>query len=208
MGGKPVSSESGRGGNGRAAGTRAGSRRISGKEKFVSEKTYDDGTQTTLFRYANNKSLQILWNDKGWPEIALPLAAEGEITVTLIDGTIHTLHPGENTTTLSVGLDLLLLAYTSSDPLPETLGTPAATWSDLPEGISAKNESQLPVTTISGSAPNTIAPPGWTVSTGKPGFLTITPPSSTAAREIPFTLTLGLENKPTGLLHRRLPISR
>ena len=175
-------------------------------KKFVSEKSYPDGTQATLFRNAKNETLQILWNEKGWVDVSLPLAAKGEITLTRIDGTLTTLQPDENGTTISIGKDPLLLTYTSTASLPEKIGTPAATFTDLPATISASGETPIRYAPGVGNTVESLLPPLWTAAVDGLGRFIITPPLATKAREVPLSILLFRDGKITGQIHRRLPV--
>ena len=176
-------------------------------KKFVTEKQYDGGISAFLFRDRENRSLQVLWKDKGRADVAVPLAGVKEIQVIRIDGSRRTLNADGKAITLTIGEDPLLLLYDGGDKtLPPSLGVPLAKLDAPPSALQRGTANTLTVT-FNEAPPDLIAPPFWTVSKSpvekKSVSFTATPPTASSAREGDFTIRLG----DRGELYFRAPFS-
>ena len=80
-------------------------------KKFVAQKTYEGGVSTFLFRDRDNRSLQVLWKDKGRADIFLPLPGVGKVTLIDIDGRRSELNARQKGLTLTAMEDPVLLLY-------------------------------------------------------------------------------------------------
>jgi len=173
-----------------------------GIKKFVEEKTYDGDIRSFLFRDRDGKSLQFLWKNEGYDDVTIPLAGVGKVQLIRVDGTLSQLDAGNESLTLSIGEDPILLTYDGGGALSPKLEKAATRFGAVPAAISPISDSKLTVTKTSGTATKVIAPPMWKISDD----LTLTPPASTAARELPITVTLTEKGRVSGELHRRVPV--
>ena len=132
-------------------------------KKFIAEKQYHGGIGAFLFRDRENRSLQVLWKDKGRADVAVPLAAKA-VQMIRIDGRRRTLNADGKSITLTVGEDPLLLLYEGGEStLPPSLGAPLAKIEAPPSTLQRGAASTLTVT-FNEAAPELIAPPFWTVA--------------------------------------------
>ena len=169
-------------------------------KKFVAEKQYDDGIHAFLFRDRENRSLQVLWKDKGRADVAVPLAGVKEVQVIRIDGSRRALNAEGKAVTLTIGEDPLLLLYDGGEgALPAALAAPRAR---LEAAHSVGNGFTFKVTGENERA-EFVAPKFWDVKKTPFGFTT-TPPPGSAVRETDFTVTLGGQ---AGELYFRAPLA-
>ncbi|WAC19922.1 hypothetical protein OVA24_00835 [Luteolibacter sp. SL250] len=173
-----------------------------GIKKFVAEKTYDGGVQAFLFRDRDGKSLQFLWKESGDADLDIPLEGVGAVKLVRVDGTTSVLDAGGKALTLSLGADPILLVYDGGGELAATLGKGGTGFGEVPSSVSRAAETQIPVTLSSGVTTKVIVPPGWKTA----GNLTLTPPATTAVRELPVTIVLEKDGRVSGELHRRIPV--
>jgi len=181
-------------------------------KKFVDEQTYD-GTQATLFRDRDGRSLQILWNDKSRQEVSVPLAGVKTVDVLRIDGSKRTLSVDGGAVTLSVAEEPLLLMYDGGpEKLPASLGKPAATLSASVKAMPVGGTVELTVAAQDASGVKLVTPLNWQVreskSAGEVRFLA-TSPADSALHSADFVVRLeNADGKRVGELYQRVPISR
>lgn len=119
-----------------------------------------------LFQDRDQRSLQVLWKDKGRADIALPLPGVAQVQVIRIDGSRRTLTVSDQRVTLTVSEDPLLLLYEGGPvPLPPALEKPAASLEAPSQAIPRNAETTLTVVVndASGAIPDLIVAPFWTV---------------------------------------------
>lgn len=187
-------------------------------KKFVDEKQYADSVRAFLFRDRDNRTLQVLWKEKGQQDAFVPLADVTDVQVIRIDGSHRSLNAGGKGLTLSLTGDPLLLLYAGgAAALPEKLESPAATLDAPPKSAARDKDTMLNVVLDKTAAlkPELIAPPFWEVKKdvaenpdGKSAFrFTVTPPKSSTVREADFIFKLNDgEGKTNGELYYRIPM--
>ena len=187
-------------------------------KKFVAEKAYPGGVRAFLFRDRDNRSLQVLWMDKGRRDVLVPLAGVGAVQAIRLDGSLRALDAGGRGLTLSLDGDPLLLLYDGGPAaLAAELEPPAAALESPPAAFARRGPTTLTVA-ASGAAADAldlIAPPFWTVKkSAAPGqggkatvTFTLTPPETTEVREVDLTVPLrGPDGRRQGELYYRAPI--
>ena len=184
-------------------------------KKFVEEKQYADAVNAFLFRDRDDRSLVILWKDKGRQDIALPLPGVKEVEVVCIDGRHSKLTVADGAVTLSASDDPLLILYSGGEKtLPAALAAPRATIKSPSVAIARGGPAKLIV--VGREDVDVHAPPFWTVAEPQPvkyadgasGLrFTITPPADTAVREAEFIITLRAAGGPCGELYYRARVS-
>ncbi len=161
-------------------------------KKFVAEKQYDGGIGAFLFRDSENRSLQVLWKDKGRADVAVPLAGVKDVQIIRIDGSRRALDAAGKSLTLTIGEDPLLLLYDGGEKtLPQTPGAPSAT---LESSLRGREITLL--AKAAGADAAMIAPPFWTVKKSPVADsagvrFTAAPPPGSTVREADFTIRLG-----------------
>jgi hypothetical protein len=178
-------------------------------KKFKEEKHYPDGLSAFLFRDRDNRTLQVLWKNKGRQDVLVPLAGVEQVQVLRIDGSRRILHAAGKGITLSITEDPLLLLYDGGAALAPTLGTPAATLQAPPRTVARRGPFTLTVALDRPSADrvNLVAPPFWTVQK-EPGkghvAFRLTPPKASSLREVDLLVTLDdAHGKRRGELYHR-----
>jgi hypothetical protein len=134
-------------------------------KKFASEKIYPDGLHDVLFQDRSQRSLQILWKDKGRQDVFIPLHGVEAVEVIRLDGSHRPLEAGGQGITLTVNEDPILLLYSGGEAaLPEKLGEPSATLENLPATVQAGATIALTVMLHSITADDLecVPPPFWT----------------------------------------------
>lgn len=178
-------------------------------KKFVGERQYENGVQAFLFRDRDGHVLQVLWMEKDRADVAIPLPGVKQVEVIRIDGGRRTLNAHENSVTLSVTTDPMLLLYDGGPAtLPEALGKPAATIEEGPKTVSRRELFKLTVAVAKplGAEVNIRTPRFWVYeggssSNGKETFRVI-PPTATEAHQVDFTVRLD----DSGELYWRAPL--
>lgn len=184
-------------------------------KKFVAEKQYEDvGVHSTLFRDRDNRSLQVLWKDKGRADVSIPLAGATDIEVIRLDGSHHPFNPGGQAVTLTVSEEPLLLLYNGGpQALPGTLGAPAIVPEAVPATILRGGSASLTVA-LNGTPASDVnlqVPMFWTAAKtaattqdGKPAVkFTVTAPAESDIRVADMALTVGADGKRSGEIYLR-----
>jgi hypothetical protein len=159
-------------------------------KKFVGEKTYAEGTQAYLFRDKDDRCMQVLWNETGRREVAIPLVGVAGVEVVRIDGRRATLTPETAGLTVSVSAEPVLLFYTQKEAsLAGALAAPTITLVEMPLPV-AKGKETAFLIRGEGLTPGTLrvdAPPSWNVSLNQKEKdmveCKLAMPEATAARE-------------------------
>ena len=182
-------------------------------KKFVTEIHHDNGIRAFLFRDRDNRTLQVLWAEKGRQDVAIPLPDVQEVDAIHIDGTHRTLTAHGKGITLGITTDPVLLLYTGGPgALPATLEPAAIRLESAPRTLSRTEPSTITVSAkgISTDAITLQAPPFWdvqkTTADAKVSFR-VTPPAGTAVREGEFTVILHAGDKVVGELPLRIPVA-
>lgn len=169
-------------------------------KKFVDEKQYPDGIRAFLFRDREGRSLQVLWKDKGRQDNAVPLTGVGTVQVIRIDGSRRALNAGGKELTLTITTDPLLLLYQGGEKaLPSKLEVAATHLFTDSESLRRGESMRLGVGLHGAEAKEVAleAPPFWKVEKSRPQnergnvYFTITPPATSAVREVDLVVTLG-----------------
>jgi hypothetical protein len=185
-------------------------------KKFFEEKTYPGGVHAFLFRDADRGCLQVLWKDRGRQDVSVPLAGVREVEVIRVDGSRRALQAAGTGVTLTVGEDPLLLQYTGEAGLAPALDEPVAALVSPPSSAPRAKAATLTVSLADGKGDDVelIAPPFWAVKKTVAGgdkptvSFTLTPPESTAVRELDITIALrGAKEKRRGELYFRGPVT-
>ncbi|MBE7464643.1 MAG: hypothetical protein HS116_14295 [Planctomycetes bacterium] len=164
-------------------------------KKFAQERVYADGTEAYLFRDAEGNCLQILWNEKAAPVVALGLPGVDRAELIRIDGSRAELKPWDGKLNVGVSNEPVLLRYLQKDgALAETLGEPAFKVAPPPKSL-AKGRTHAFVLEGAKLTPaqfRAIAPPLWktALSTKEGGGVEcrLEIPADTRAREARITL--------------------
>ena len=182
-------------------------------KKFVGQKTYNNGTSAFLFRDRDNRSLQVLWKDKGRADIWLPMPGVDKVTIIDIDGRRSELNAAGKGLALTVTEDPVLLLYEGgAGELPDKLGASPVRITSLPEGLIKGVASRLSVSFANDRTVELIGPPTWTIrnegsdGSGQSSVSTcfITVPQTSNARE--GSLVVKLKDG-SGELHARVPVT-
>ncbi|MCZ7643828.1 MAG: hypothetical protein M5U26_00860 [Planctomycetota bacterium] len=80
-------------------------------KKFAEEKQYEDGTQAFLFRNGAGQCLQVLWNERGRKDVAVPLPGVKAAEILRIDGTRTACALADGVLPASVSNEPILLLY-------------------------------------------------------------------------------------------------
>ena len=166
-------------------------------KKFTCEKQYAGGISAFLFQDRDQRSLQVLWKDKGRADVSVPLSGVQNVQVIRIDGSRHELHAGGKGITITVTEDPILLLYQGGPAtLAETLGAPAATLAAPPASIARHGATTLEVQRGAGASGEIglVAPPFWTVAkapAASAARFMLTPPTESSIREADLVFTIG-----------------
>jgi len=183
-------------------------------KKFVEEKQYAEGISAFLFRDRDGCMLQILWKDTGTQDVFVPLPGVEHVRVIRIDGSTRELQAARKGLTLSLNDDPLLLLYESKEAgLAQELGKPAARLAAASVSASRSKGVVVEVQTEEGALPVELkAPPQWTVARSSVEGaahrvrFTLTPPKSSAIRQLDLIAPLGDAASRRGELYLRLPV--
>lgn len=179
-------------------------------KKFVGERTYADGVHAFLFRDRENKSLEVLWADRGRHDVAIPLVGVGEVTAIRIDGSRRSFDAARAGVTLTVAEDPVMLLYEGGPgELPENLAAPLAKIEGAtPSKVSRKQGFEIAVKLDGATEAKLIAPPFWAVERsagdGRVAFK-ITPAADTTAHQADLTITI-VNGGGHGELYWRAPV--
>ena len=184
-------------------------------KKFVGQKSYEGGVSAFLFRDRDNRTLEVLWKDKGRADILLPMSGAGKATLIDIDGRRSELNAGGKGLTLTVTEDPVLLLYEGgAGKLPDQLQAAPVRISSIPDGLIKGVASRFTVslTDVKDRNVDLIGPPTWTIrnagsdGSGQTGVDTyfITVPETSNARE--GNLIVKLKDG-GGELHARVPVT-
>ena len=180
-------------------------------KKSVAERQYDS-IRAVLFRDAEGRCLQVLWNDGPARDVLVPLAGVADVRLVRIDGGIGQFHAGGVGLTFRIGAEPLLLLYDApAGGLAEKLGPPSASLSAVPEAMIKGGSAEVAVrlADLKASDVSLQTPPGWTValsasSGGDQGVrLRATAPRETAVREASLRVVLTREKRTVGELSFR-----
>jgi hypothetical protein len=185
-------------------------------KKFIYGKQYPGGISAFLFRDRDQRSLQVLWKDKGREDVSVPLPGVNEVQVIRIDGSRRTLHAGGKGVTLTISEDPLLLLYDGGGDLAPALGAPLASLEPPPGAVA--REVSVTVTPHSDVNLNLVAPPFWTVqkspapagSDGKSSVqFAVAAPANSSVHTADLTVTLrDADARTVGELYWRAPVAR
>ncbi len=120
-------------------------------KKFTDEKMCAGGINVILFRDSEQRSLQVVWKDKGRQDVSIPLAGVGQVQIIRMDGSRRVVGAGQKSATLSVTEDpLLLICEGGPTGLPAALeerdGNRVVEFTFTPSAASAVREADRVVT--------------------------------------------------------------
>lgn len=184
-------------------------------KRFVAERKYPGGCEAFLFTNAQNRCLQIIWNDAGKTEdVFLPLPQAHEVRVTLLDGTNVLLDARGEGVSLRIGEEPVLLTYYSPTPVlaeafAESRVQVVTELDEVIPGIPAKLVFE-PKNTDQFSF---VLPDGWRVEEQlvanlmRRVFQLTAPEDAPAGLASVYVTAAGREGLPASLLNLRLPVA-
>lgn len=188
-------------------------------KKFVTDRVYADGARVFMFRDSDNRTLLILYRDKGRGDVYFPLPGTASAEMIRLDGSRDILNTAGGGVSLTVGEDPLLLFYENGpQSLPETLAAAPVRWGALPARFYRDGENVVEAI-LDGVAAEQVelkTPPFWEVrrTAGKTAdgrdvarFSVRVAPDS-RLREADLALVVhGADKAPAGLLSARVPVA-
>ncbi|MBI3830222.1 MAG: hypothetical protein HY291_11935 [Planctomycetes bacterium] len=160
-----------------------------GDKAFAEEKQYPGGTQAYLFKNAENRCLQVLWNDEARKDVAVPFPGVASVELVRLDGGRTVCALEKDALTIRVGNEPVLLLYAQEKPkLAEALGAAAFTVSMSQDYFVKGRANAITVKGdgLKASALRVLPPPLWKaeLKDGEAGAVEckLTPPENTSAR--------------------------
>lgn len=184
-------------------------------KRFAAERRYPGGCEAFLFTNAQNRCLQILWNDTGKTEgIFLALPQAQEVRVTLLDGTSTLLDARGEGIGLRIGEEPVLLTYYSPTPvLAENLTEARLRIVALPQELIPGVAAPLEFERNDNERFSFALPDGWQCGEVLSGTSTrrifqLTAPEDAPAGIADINVTTGSpDGLPQALLNLRLPVA-